>query len=98
MASIGEAIKRLIYQFTSEGADKVAADMNKVADAQTTTSRSAVDLSDKFSQLERKFDPAVRNAQDYAKVQAQVQAAVAQNASLHERGNVVLELAAARYG
>lgn len=98
MATIQEYIERLIYQFTSQGADKVATDMNAVAAAQTTTSTSALSLEKSFDSLERRYVTTVRAAQDYANVQAKVAAAVAQNPALQERANVVLAAATDRYG
>ncbi len=104
MATIQDAIKRLIYQFTSTGADQVAADMNKVgaaqaavaASAQTTTTAS-LSLEKSFDSLERRFVTTVKAQQDFEKVQNTVNAAVAQNPALQERANVVLEAAAARF-
>jgi hypothetical protein len=78
MATMQEYIERLIYQFTSTGADQVASDMNKVGAAQTTTSTAALSLEKSFNSLERRMDSSVRAAQDYASIQAKVAAAVAQ--------------------
>src|SRR4029077_14259394 len=97
MATMQEYIERLIYQFTSTGADKVADDMNKVGAAQTTTSTSALNLEKSFNSLERRMDSSVRAAQDYASIQAKVAAAVAQNPALQERANNILALAEQRY-
>lgn len=104
MATIQEAIKRLIYQFTSTGADKVAADHNKVADANANlavksqaTEKASLSLDKAFANLERRFDSTIRAQQDYEKVQAKVNAAVAQNPELQERANNVLAKAAEHF-
>jgi hypothetical protein len=97
LATISEAIKRLTWIFTSTGADKVAADNNKVADSQTkiavsasTTEKASLSLEKSFDALERRFNSTIRAQQDYEKVQARVNAAVAQNPALQERANDVL--------
>lgn len=104
MATIQEAIRRLRYVFTSEGADKVAGDLNKVGHAQaavtarsTQTERAALSLDRQFGNLERRMVAGVRAQQDYEKVQRQVNAAVQQNPALQERANVVLAAARQRY-
>lgn len=104
MASIQDAIKRLIYKFSSEGADKVAADHNKVADANANlavksqaTEKASLSLDKAFANLERRFDSTIRAQQDYEKVQAKVNAAVAQNPELQERANNVLAKAAEHF-
>jgi hypothetical protein len=104
MATIQEAIKRLRYIFTSEGADQVAAALNKVGAAQgniaatsATTEKAALSLESKFASLERRFNTTIRAQQDFEKVQKQVNAAVAQNPALQDRANVVLALAQKHY-
>ena len=83
MATIQDAIKRLTWVFTSTGADKVAADNNKVADSQAkvaasaeTTSRASLSLEKSFDNLERRYVSTVRAQQDFEKVQNTVNAAV----------------------
>ncbi len=100
MATIQDAIKRLIYQFSSTGADKVAADLNKVSDGQSAvvatsqkTEQASLSLDKSFASLERRFDSTIRAQQDYQKVQDKVNAAVAQNPELQERANNVLSKA-----
>jgi hypothetical protein len=104
MAGIQEAISRLTFMFTSEGADKVASDMNKVGDAtenltvkSQTASTASLSLEKSFDNLERRFVTTVRAQQDYEKVQNSVNAAVAQNPALQDRANVVLAAAAAKF-
>jgi hypothetical protein len=104
MATIQDAIKRLTYVFTSDGADKVAADLNKVGDAtaaaaaaSTTTATASLSLENAFGRLETRFVSTIKAQQDYEKVQNTVNAAVAQNPALQDRANVVLEAAKAKY-
>src|SRR3990167_7092683 len=105
MANIQEAIKRLIYQFTSDGADKVAADMAKVNQegakltaGVATQGKSALDLTKSFDGLERRYVSTVRRQQDYQKVQDKVNDAVKQHPELQARANTVLANAALRFG
>jgi hypothetical protein len=105
MATIEDAIKRLTYQFTSQGADQVAADLNKVGDAtaavaavSTTTSTASLSLESSFSKLESRYVTTVAAQQNYAKVQDTVNAAVAQNPALQDRANTLLDAAAAKFG
>jgi len=93
-----ETINKLIYWFTSTGADQVAGEMNKVAEAQTTTEKSALNLDRQFQSLERRFNEQIRAQQDYAKVVNQVNAAVAQNPALMQRGNEIIAAAGEKYG
>ena len=97
-----EAIKRLRYIFSSEGADKVASDANKVGAAvtasATTQTRLALDQEKSFANLERRYVTTIRAQQDYEKVQRQVNAAVAQHPELAARANTVLAAAALQYG
>jgi hypothetical protein len=91
MASdIKEAIRRMIYQYTVEGADKVRATQEAVAASTTQTEKSSLSLEKAFGSLERRYVDTVRSQQDYQKVQERVNAAVAQNPALQERANVVL--------
>jgi hypothetical protein len=103
VATIQDAIKRLIYQFSSVGADQLVADQNKVADANAniaatsqTASTASLSLEKSFDSLERRYVTTVRAQQDFEAVQTKVNAAVAQNPALQERANVVLDAAKAK--
>src|SRR5262245_36073947 len=72
--------------------------MNKVAASQTTTEKSALNLETQFNKIEQRFNAAAKAAADYEAVQRKVNAAVAQNPALMERGNAILAEAASRYG
>jgi hypothetical protein len=98
MADIQEAIRRLRYIFSSEGADKVAADQEKVATTFEQTDKASLSLDKSFSNLERRYVSTVKAQQDYQKVQNQVNAAVQQNPALQDRANAILSQAAERYG
>ena len=102
MADIQEAIRRLRYIFSSEGADKVVSDQAKVGAAvtasSTTQEKASLSLDKSFAGLERRYVSTVRQQQDYAKVQDKVNAAVQQNPALQERANVVLANAALHFG
>jgi len=105
MADITEAIKRLTYLFTSDGADKVASDMKAVNDAGTKLTAGTISVSEQnlsldksFAGLERRYVTAIRNDQDFAKVKSTLNDAVKQNPALQDRANVVLAAAAERYG
>lgn len=98
MASdIKEAIRRLIYQYVVEGADKVMATQEAVAASTTKTDKASLSLEKAFGGLERRYVDTVRAQQDYQKVQEKVNAAVAQNPALQERANVVLAAAGDHY-
>lgn len=103
--AVQEAIKRLRYVFSSEGADKVAQDLGKVAQGQAhvaataqTSERASLSLDRQFGSLERRYNSTLRAQQDYEKVQRQVNAAVAQNPALQGRANDILRQAADHYG
>jgi hypothetical protein len=102
MPDLSEAIKRLRYIFSSEGADKVVSDQNKVGAAvtasTTTQEKASLSLEKAFNNLERRYVSGVKAQQDYEKVTRQVNAAMAQNPALMERGNALLAAAAAQYG
>jgi len=92
-----EVRKRLTVETQSSGLDKTASEINKVADAEArlaVTSSSAekaqLSLDKTFANLERRYVDGVRQQQELAKVQTQVNAAVAQNPALQERANAVL--------
>ena len=100
MPSTDDVIKRLIWQFSSTGADKVADDLGKVNAEQTKlainsekVTKSSLDLEQSFDKLERRFDATIRAQQDYEKVQQKVNAAVAQHPELQQRANNVLDKA-----
>jgi hypothetical protein len=104
MATIQDAIKRLIYQFTSTGAEKVAADNNMVADSQAklavsaqTTTKASLDLEKSFENLERRFQTTAGVQQQYEAIQAKVNAAVAQHPELQARANDVLDAAKEKF-
>lgn len=97
MADIQEAIRRLRYIFTSEGADKVVADQAKVTTTLASTDKASLSLDKTFANLERRYVSGVRAQQDYEKVQRQVNAAVQQNPALQDRANAILSAAAERY-
>ena len=66
MASdIKEAIRRLIYQYTVEGADKVMATQEAVAASTTKTDKASLSLEKSFGNLERRYVDTVRAQQDY---------------------------------
>jgi hypothetical protein len=102
--AITDVIKRLIYRYSVEGADKVvaanrdvAASGEQVAKTSEKQTQASLSLEKSFNNLERRFNAQVRAQQDYAKVQKTVQDAVGQNAALHARGQAVLALAAKHY-
>lgn len=104
MATIQDAIKRLVYQFTSTGADKVAADNNMVADSQSklavsaqTTTKASLDLTKAFENLEKRFQTTAGVQAQYEAIQTKVNAAVAQHPEFQERANELLAITAARF-
>lgn len=101
--AIEEAIKRLRIESTSSGVGNVASEINKVADAEARltvesqkSERAQLSLENSFAKLERRYVDGVRQQQEYARVQRDVNAAVSQNPALMDRGNVVLLNAAQR--
>lgn len=76
---------------TRAAMDKLAATMVRGAST-TLKSRNA------FEQLENQFDPLIRNAREYERVQKQVQLAVAQGAATQKEATAVLKAAAKQYG
>lgn len=98
-----EARKRLTIETQSSGLDGTAASINKVADAEArlavtaqTAERATLSQDAAFAKLERRYVEGVRQQQELARVQAQVNAAVAQNPALQERASAVLAGATAR--
>lgn len=105
MADTQEAIRRLTIQTSAPGADQAAASLRGVQGAldgvtvaSTNTDKATLSLDSKFASIERRYNTALRNQQDYAKLQTQVNLAVAQNPALQDRANAVLASAADRYG
>jgi hypothetical protein len=98
MVDIKDAIRRLIYRFSSEGAEKVAADTAKIRTETEKTDKASLSLEKSFANLERRYVSTIRAQQDYQKVQDRVNAAVAQNPALQARANVILAEAAAHFG
>lgn len=100
MATVQEAVKRLTYVFTSDGADKVAADLKTVNDGQAAvsatsqkTEQASLSLEKSFSDLERRYISGLKAQQDYEKIQRTVNAAVEQNPELQSRANAVMAAA-----
>lgn len=98
MADIKEAIRRLIYEYVTTGADKVVTTQEAIAASTAKTDKASLSLEKSFNSLERRYVETVRAQQDYQKVQERVNAAVAQNPALQERANAVLAAATQRYG
>ena len=103
MATSQDAIARLSIQSTESGIDETAASLNKLAEAyggvtvaSSETERVTASSDKTFASIEAKFISGIKAQNDYAKVQAQVNAAVSQNPALQDRANVVLAAAAAR--
>ncbi|SNS36076.1 hypothetical protein SAMN05216374_0972 [Tardiphaga sp. OK246] len=105
MASVIDAIRRLVIQASAPGAAQATAELNALAAAQggvavasAVTERATTSLDSKFAAIERRYNSALRNQQEYAKIQRDVNAAVAQNPALQDRANAVLASAADRLG
>ncbi|MEH2476250.1 hypothetical protein V1281_002581 [Nitrobacteraceae bacterium AZCC 2161] len=105
MADTQDAIQRLTILTAAPGADQAAASlrgvqgaMDGVTVASQNTDKATLSLDGKFASIERRYNTALRNQQDYAKLQNQVNLAVAQNPALQDRANAVLAAAADKYG
>ena len=92
-----EAIRRIRHVFSAEGAEKVVAAHERVAQSQreivaasSSTEKATLSLDRQFANIERRYNATIRAQQDYERVQRQVNAAVAQNPELQERANSVL--------
>jgi hypothetical protein len=83
---------------TQTGLKETQASLEGIARSQDTVAKSSLSMEQAFERQERRFNASLRAQQDYEKVARQVNAAVAQNPALMERGNAVLEAAAAKYG
>ena len=99
-----EAIRRIRHIFSAEGADKVVAAHERVAQSQreiaaasSSTEKATLSLDRQFANIERRYNATIRAQQDYERVQRQVNTAVAQNPELQQRANSVLALAEQRY-
>jgi hypothetical protein len=104
MSNAQDAVSRLTIQTSAPGADAAADSMNRVAEAMggVTVSSSSMEkgtssLDSKFASIERRYNDQVKALQDYQKIQNTVNAAVAQNPALLDRGNAVLAVAKQRY-
>ena len=100
----GQTIRTITIRGTSEGLDKLEADIKKVAAAEQNVAvvseqaaKSSLTLEQSMAKLERRFVEGVRAAQDYEKIQKEISRAVAQNPQLQERANTVLAAAKERY-
>lgn len=105
MATVQEAVRRLKVESTESGTDAVTGKVKNLDKAYAglavtsqTTEKAALSLDRQFLNLQRRFDENFRKQQDYEKVQRQVNAAIAQNPALLERGNKVIAQAAIHYG
>lgn len=101
--ALEETKKRLTIETVSSPLDKVASDINKVADAEARlavtsqqSERAALSQENAFAKLERRYVDSVRQQAALAKVQRDVNAAVAQNPALQERANTVMANATRR--
>lgn len=104
MATTQDAIQRLQIQTSAPGADDATDSMNKlatsmggVAVASSSIEKTTSSLDSKFASIERRYNDQVKALQDYQKIQNTVNAAVAQNPALLDRGNAVLAVAKQRY-
>jgi hypothetical protein len=100
----GNVIRTITIRGTSEGLDKLEADIKKVAAAEQNVAivseqaaKSSLTLEQSMAKLERRFVEGVRAAQDYEKIQKEINRAVAQNPQLQERANTVLAAVKERY-
>lgn len=84
-----EVVRRIVHAFSTTGEEKVV-------EAYTKTDRAILSNERNFDKIERRFNSTARAQQDYARVQRQVNAAVAQNPALQQRANVVMAEAARR--
>jgi hypothetical protein len=104
LATSQEAISRLSIQSTLTGEAEVTAGLKRISAAQdgvavssSSSERATVSLEKSFANIERRYVAGVASQQQYAKIQAQVNAAVAQNPALQDRANVILAEAAKRH-
>jgi len=104
MATIEEAIKRLVFEFTTKGESDVVAAVSAVDKATAgltvtsqTQEKSAVSLEGRFASLERRFGTTQGQADQYNKIQKDVNKALEQNPALQDRANEVLAAASERF-
>jgi hypothetical protein len=96
--------RTIVVRGSSEGLDKLQADLVKVAAghegvtiAQEETNKSSLTLEQSMAKLERRLVAGARAQQDYEKIQKELNRAVQQNPQLQERANAVLAAAQERY-
>ncbi len=100
-----DVVNDVIINYKSVGLDKVGRDIKQASVAldglvvsATSSEKATASLENRFKSLERTFGTSQGSADKFAKVQDQVNKAVAQNPELQGRANEVLAAAAAKYG
>jgi hypothetical protein len=99
-----ETRDKIVIESTTQGVDQstdklkgLAKAYDGVSVASEKTEKSTVSVENKFTGLERRFGTVSGHAAQLAKVQKDVNLAVAQNPALQERANAILQAAEQRY-
>lgn len=100
-----DTVDKVIIQSEVQGASQTASDLNKVSGAMdgvtvasSSIEKSTTSLEGKFASLERRFQTTAGQQAQFAKIQKEVNLAVAQNPALQERANELLVQVGTRYG
>ncbi len=102
---MADVVSDVIINYKSVGLDKVGSEIKQTSVAldglvvsATSSEKATASLENRFKSLEKQLGTCAGNADKFAKVQDQVNKAVAQNPELQGRANEVLAAAAAKYG
>lgn len=95
MASL-DVIRTLTIRARAEGVDATKSSVQGLGEAYETSARRQLSMDRSLEQLERRFVQGAREAQEFARVQRQVNLITAQNPELQTRANAVLDQASKR--
>jgi hypothetical protein len=99
-----DTVDKLIIQSELQGGDQTATGLKKIeggldgiAVASDNVEKSTTSIESKFASLERRFGTTRGQADQFAKIQGQVNLALAQNPALQDRANELLGNVAAKF-
>src|SRR5262245_48300288 len=91
MATSLDVIRTLTLRARAEGFDKAKADVAGLGAEYETSAKRQLSVDRSLASLERRFIDGAKQAQEFAKVQAQLNRITAQNPEVQDRANRVLE-------
>ncbi len=99
-----DTVDKVIIEYASVNFDKTSNDaktlqgnLEGITEVSLATEKSTASLENRFASLERRFGTTQGQADQFAKIQKDVNLAVAQNPALQDRANEVLDKAGAKF-